>query len=123
MASRRQKGGDRGNAFGIQLVFRSELFESYRYATPLLGSYVGDGLGKCPAMTSEILDVVLALAVGMVSWGREDAGTLLAGSLVVIVHIGHAHHDEARAVDWRVTFGHHNASVTHFKLDAMVGNA
>ena len=37
------------------LVFRSQLFESYGRATPLLRSYIGDGLGKCPAMPGEIL--------------------------------------------------------------------
>ncbi len=72
MRARRQKGGSSGTpVLGIQLAFRFELFESYGCATPLRGSYVGDGLGKCPAMTSEILDVVLALAVGMVGWGAR----------------------------------------------------
>ena len=58
---------------------RFALFESYGCATPLLRSYVGEGLGKCPAMTSEILDVVLALAVGMVGWGSEDAARHVCG--------------------------------------------
>ena len=80
------------------LVFRSQLFESYGGATPLLGSYVGKGLGKCPAMPGEILRVVLALAVGMVGWGSEDASAMLASSLVVTVRIGYTHHHQVRAV-------------------------
>jgi len=62
MRARRQKGGSSGTpVLGIQLAFRFELFESYGCATPLRGSYVGDGLGKCPAMTSEILDVCIVV--------------------------------------------------------------
>ncbi len=48
---------------------------------------------------------------------------MLAGSLVLTVHIGHTHHHEVRAVHWHVSFGHHDASITCFELDAVVGDA
>src|ERR1035438_6641934 len=94
----------------VSLV-RPQLFKRYRCTAPLLRSYVGDGLGKCPAMPGKILRVVLTLAVGMIHWGGENARAVLPRPFVVTVRVRYTHHYQVRAVCWHASFGQHDAPV------------
>jgi hypothetical protein len=98
------------------------LFHIHSLSSPLLRRNVGDRLGKRPAMTSEILDAVLALAVNLVGRGIEDVRAVLPGPLVVTVRIGYTHHNQVGAVRGHISFGQNDASVTRFELNSMVAD-
>ena len=53
-------------------------------AAPFLGSDIGDGLRKVPAVAVKVLSVVLTFAIGVVLGFRQgDEGTVLSCSLAV----------------------------------------
>jgi hypothetical protein len=105
------------------LTVFSEPPEVDRRPAPLLGSYIGDRLGKGPAMAREVLGIVLTLPVRVVDRTREDAGASLPRSLAVTRRISHAHHNQVPAIRRHLPIRHHQASVARLKLDAVVANA
>src|ERR1700677_2591363 len=74
-------------------------------------------------MPGEILRIVLAFAEGVVGGRSENQRTMLASPFVVAVRIGYTNHHQVRVVCRRGSFGQHEASITCFELDAVVGDA
>ena len=92
-------------------------------AAPFLGSDIGDGLRKVPAVAVKVLSVVLALAIGLVLGFRQDDGTVLSRSFAVPLSIFDANLNDVRVVGYRVAFGDGEAAITGFHLDAVVGDS
>jgi hypothetical protein len=100
-----------------------ELFKMKCTAAPFLGSNIGDGLGKVPAVAVKVLSVVLALAIRLVLGFREDGGTILSRALAVRLGIFDANLHNVRVVGYHVAFGDGEAAIPGFHLDAVIGNA
>src|SRR5215467_5955691 len=104
-------------------------------AAPLLGSDVGDGLGKRPAVAGEVLDAVLPFPEWVVGWYSEHSGAAFFGALVMAVDVFDAHHHGVREIDSarrcslcaarvaavsRGLLGHHHRAVAYIELCAVV---
>ncbi len=92
-------------------------------AAPFLGSDIGDGFGKAPAVAVKVLGVVLTLAVGLVFRFSQDDGTVPPRALAVARSIFDANLNDVRIVGYDVAFGDGEAAITGFHLDAVIGNA
>ena len=90
---------------------------------PFFGGDIVNSFGEVPFVTVKILNVVLALAVGLLLRLVEDDGSILSRTLAVSDHIFDAHLDELRMIGGGGSFGNSDASLTSFHLDAMVGDA
>ena len=56
-------------------------------SAPFFGSNIGDGFRKVPAVTVEVLRVVLALAIGMVYGFCQYDGSVLSRPLAVTIGV------------------------------------
>ena len=92
-------------------------------AAPLLGSDIGDGFGEVPAMAVEVLNVVLALAVGLVLRFSQDDGAVPSRPLAMILSVFDADLNDVRVVGHNIPFGYGEAAISGFHLDAVIRNA
>jgi hypothetical protein len=104
-------------------ALRTESLKVKCTAAPFLGSDIDDGLGKIPAVAVKVLNVVLALAIGLVLGFRQDHGTVLSRSLAVSLSIFDANLNDVRVVGYHVAFGDGEAAIAGFHLDAVIGDA
>lgn len=105
---------------------RAPIIESFKMkcsAAPFLGSYVGDGLRKVPAVAVKVLSVVLTFAIGLVVGFRQDDGTVLSPALAVPLSIFDANLNDVRVVRYTVAFGDGEAAIARFHLDAVIADA
>src|SRR5882724_4088906 len=94
-----------------------------RTATPFLGSDIGDGFGKVPAVTVKILGVVLAFAVGMILRFTQDDGAVLPRAFAVALGIFNANLNVLRVVGRHLAFGDSETAITSSHLYAVIGDA
>src|SRR5882762_11283660 len=92
-------------------------------ATPFLGSDIGDGFGKVPAVTVKILSIVLAFAVGMILRLRQDDGAILSRSLAVHLGIFNANLNVLRVIGCHLAFGDSEAAIASSHLYTVIGDA
>ena len=90
---------------------------------PFFGSDIGDGLRKVPAVAVKVLNVVLALTIGLVLGFGQDDGTIPSRSLAVTLSIFDANLNDVRVVGYHVAFGDGKAAIAGFHLDAVIGDA
>jgi hypothetical protein len=112
----------RGNVRQTLRVSWSQL-EVYGGTAPVFGAHVGDGLGEVPDVAEEVLGVVLALAIDVVLWFREDDGPVAASALAMADGVFDANLNDVGAFRFDVAFGDRNAAVSRSHLDTMVGDA
>src|SRR5258707_10230781 len=86
------------------------------------GSNIGDGFGEVPAVAVKVLSVVLALAIGMILWLREDAGSIFSRVLAVTLGIFDANLNDVRVVGWHISFCDGEAAVPCLHLNAVIGD-
>jgi len=94
-----------------------------RTAAPFLGSDIGDGFGEVPPVPVEVLGIVLALAIRMISGFAQDGGAVPACALAVAFGIFDANLDRLRVVGHHIAFGYGEATIAGLHLDAVVGDA
>src|SRR5882724_11029079 len=94
-----------------------------RTVAPVLGSDIGDGFCKVPAVSVKVLSVVLALAIGLILRLSQDDGSILPRAFAVTVGIFDADLNDVRIVGRCVSFGNGEASLASFHLDAVIGDA
>lgn len=90
---------------------------------PFFGSDICDGLCKVPAVAVKVLNVVLALTIGLLLGFGQDDGTILSRSLAVTLSIFDANLNDVRVVGYHVAFGDGKAAIAGFHLDAVIGDA
>ena len=90
---------------------------------PFLGSDIGDGFCKVPAMAVKVLSVVLALSIGLVLRFGEDDGTVRPRARAMTLCIFDANLHDVTIVGHHIAFSNGEAAVARFHLDAVIGNA
>lgn len=91
-------------------------------ATPLFGSDIGDGFGEVPAMAVEVLNIVLALPIGMFCRFAQDGGPVPPCAFAVCNSIFDAHLNALRMVGRHTSFADRDAALPRFHLDPVIGN-
>jgi hypothetical protein len=71
----------------------------------------------------KVLRVVLALAIPLVLWFRQDDCTLFSRSVAVPLSILDANLNDVRVIGYHFAFGDREAPIAGFHLDAMIGDA
>ena len=92
-------------------------------AAPFLGSDIGYGFGEIPAVSIEILSVILALAIGLVLGFSQDDGAVPPCALAVTVYIFDANLNHLRIVGYRAAFRNGEAAIAGLHLYAVIGDA
>ena len=102
---------------------RSGSFKMKCTAAPFLGSDIGDGFGEVPAVAVKILNVVLALSIGLILRFSQDDGAVPSRALAVPPDIFDANLNDVRFVGYHIAFGDGEAAVAGLHLDAVIGYA
>ena len=105
------------------MPFRINSLKMKCAGAPVLGSDIGKGFGKVPAVTVEVLSVVLALAVGLILGLGQDDGTVLPSAFAVTLGIFDPHLNDVRIVGQHVSFRDCDATLPDFHLNAVICNA
>ena len=92
-------------------------------AAPILGSDIGDGFGEIPTVAVKILNVVLALAIGVFFGFGQDHGAVLSRALAMAVRVFNANLNRLRMVGHNFSFGDGEAAIPGLHLDAVIGDA
>ncbi len=90
--------------------------------TPLFGSDIGDGFGEVPAVAVKVLNVVLALAIGLILRFSQNYGSVLPRAFAVTVGILDTNLNDVRIVGGHISFGDGEAALAGFHLDAVIGD-
>jgi hypothetical protein len=91
--------------------------------TPFFGSDIGDGFGEVPAVAVKVLNVVLALAIGLILRFSQNYGSILPRAFAVTVSIFDTNLNDVRIVGRHISFGDGEAALAGFHLDAVIGDS
>ena len=106
----------------LKLRARS-LFNVEGVVAPFFGGDILDSFCEVPAVAVKVLNVILALAVGMLCGLCQDHGAILTRSLAMAFCIFDADLNALRMVGDHIAFGDGEAAVPGLHLDAVIGDA